>query len=131
MPATIGRDPEQAAVERLLDAGSGRLTALVLEGEAGIGKTTVWRDAVHLGRERGYLVLTARPGQAETTLAFASLADLLEPIADRTIAALPSPQRDALEVALLRAGPRDVAAQGHAVAAGVVHAGCDGHDHAD
>ncbi|MBA2633831.1 MAG: hypothetical protein H0U86_12675 [Chloroflexi bacterium] len=41
-----GRDPERAAVDRLLDAASARLAALVLEGEAGIGKTTVWRDAV-------------------------------------------------------------------------------------
>lgn len=120
MPATIGRDPELEAVERLLDGGSARLTALVLEGEPGIGKTTVWRDAVDMARERGCLVLTGRPAQAETTLAFASLADLLEPISDRTIAALPGPQRHALEVALLRAGPRAVAAQGRAVAAGVV-----------
>ena len=46
MPATIGRDSEHEAVERLLDGASTQLTALVLEGEAGIGKTTVWRDAV-------------------------------------------------------------------------------------
>ena len=120
MPAIIGRDSERAAVERLLDEGSSRLTALVLEGEAGIGKTTVWRDAVVLAGERGHATLTCRPAQAETTLAFASLADLLEPIEDRTIAALPGPQRHALEVALLRAGPRAVAAQGRAVAAGIV-----------
>lgn len=120
MPATIGRDPERAAVERLLDGDSTRLTGLVLEGEAGIGKTAVWRDAVFLARERGYMTLTCRPAQAETALAFASLADLLEPIDDRTIAALPGPQRHALEVALLRAGSRAVAAQSRAVAAGVV-----------
>ena len=116
----IGRDLERAAVERLLDASSARLAALVLEGEAGIGKTTVWRDAVRLADERGYLTLTCHPAQAETALAFASLADLLQPIDDRAIAALPAPQRHAVEVALLRAGPSGVAAQGRAVAAGVV-----------
>jgi DNA-binding CsgD family transcriptional regulator len=120
MPLTIGREFERAAVERLLDGGSARLTALVLEGEAGIGKTTVWRDAVHLARERGYAILTCRPSQAETTLAFASLADLLEPIDDLTIAKLPGPQGRALGVALLRAGPHALATQGRAVAAGVV-----------
>ncbi len=116
----IGRDPERAAIERLLDAGSERLAALVIGGEAGIGKTTIWRAAVELAGERGYLTLTCRPAEAETTLAFASLADLLEPVGDEAIAALPDPQRHALEVALLRAGPRAVATQPRAVAAGVV-----------
>lgn len=120
MPSTIGRDSELAAVDRLLDVRATRLTMLLLEGEAGIGKTTVWRDAVDLARERGYTSLTCRPAQAETAFSFAALADLLEPIDDRTIAALPGPQRHALEVALLRAGPGAVAAQSHAVAAGVV-----------
>ena len=42
--AIVGRDPELAAVERLVDAISERSTALVIEGEAGIGKTTVWQE---------------------------------------------------------------------------------------
>lgn len=120
MPTMIGRDYERAAAERLLDAGEARLAVLVLEGEAGIGKTTVWRDAVDLARKRGGLTLTCRPAQAETTLAFASLADLLAPIDDQAFAGLPGPQRHALEAALLRAGPSAVAAQARAVAAGVI-----------
>lgn len=59
----VGRRGELAAVEELLDVG--RLpAALVLEGEAGIGKTTLWSAGVDLARERSYRVLSARPASA-------------------------------------------------------------------
>ena len=120
MPRIVGRDPERAVVELVLDAGLERFAALIVEGDAGIGKTTVWRDATRAAAERGYLVLACRPAEAEAALAFASLADLLEPIGDEVLASLPEPQRHALAVALLRAGPSGVAPQARAVAAGVV-----------
>jgi hypothetical protein len=41
---------------------------LVIEGEAGIGKTTLWRAGVDAARERSYRVLTATPTAAETAL---------------------------------------------------------------
>lgn len=119
MPGIVGRDSERAALERMLDAGSEGIAVAAIDGEAGIGKTAVWREAVRLGAERGYRVLTARPAEAEATLAFASLADLLEPIGDEQLAILPAPQRHALEVALLRTGPSGVTPQARAVAAGV------------
>jgi len=102
MAAVIGRERELAAVGRLLERGSSGFAALVLEGEAGIGKTTVWREAVRVAEDAGYEVLGSRPAEAETALAFASLADLLEPVADHRLDELPEPQRDALEAALLR-----------------------------
>ena len=34
---------------------------LLVEGEAGIGKSTVWFEAVRLAEARGYRVLRARP----------------------------------------------------------------------
>ena len=51
--------------------------ALVVEGEAGIGKTTVWLEAVRLGEARAFRVLQARPAESEARLSYAALADLL------------------------------------------------------
>ena len=107
-------------VERLLDCGLEQYSALLLSGEAGIGKTTVWQEAVRLGEEAGYRVLRCRPGQAEARLGFAALADLLSPVGDDAFSALPEPQRDALDAALLRAAPRAAGSASRAVAAGLL-----------
>ena len=56
MPAVIAREPELGAVDELLDRGRRSFAALVLDGEAGIGKTTVWREGVEAARAGGYLV---------------------------------------------------------------------------
>jgi predicted ATPase/class 3 adenylate cyclase len=56
----IGRVPELAAIEQLLDdvmAGTGR--ALVLEGEPGVGKTRLIREAADRARTRGIAVVLA------------------------------------------------------------------------
>jgi hypothetical protein len=58
----IGRDEEVAVLERFLDALEGAPGRLVLEGEAGIGKTVLFREAVCAAQVRGYRVLKARPG---------------------------------------------------------------------
>jgi len=104
----VGRERELGAVERLLDASGGAPRALVLEGAAGIGKTSVWQAALERATDRGFRALTCRPVEAEAKLSFASLADLLEPVVDDGLTELPEPQRVALEVALLRAAPRSV-----------------------
>ena len=98
----VGRERELPALEDLLDPTAPSLKALLFEGVPGIGKTTVWQAGVDLARERGLCVLECRPAQAEAKLAFASLADLLGPVVDDALPALPEPQRLALEVALLR-----------------------------
>lgn len=105
--APLGRDRELAEVERFLDRVQQGPRALSLTGPAGIGKTTVWREASRLAAARGWRVLTSRPAQSEARLAFAGLADLLEPVA---LGELPSVQRHALDVAMLRAesGPEGV-----------------------
>jgi DNA-binding CsgD family transcriptional regulator len=74
----------------------------VLEGEAGIGKSTLWLAAVDHARERGLRVLPARPAEAEQGLAHAALGDLLDGVADEVLPVLAAPRRRALEVALLR-----------------------------
>lgn len=87
-PAIVGRDEELAAVSTFLDGEFP--AALVLAGEAGIGKTTVWRAGLEQARERGARVLVARPAESEARLSFAGLADLLEPVLDDALLALPA-----------------------------------------
>jgi len=101
--AVVGRDEELGALSALLDrrpAADGPL-ALALEGEAGIGKSTLWRAAVEDARARGLRVLATRPAESERTLAYAGLTDLLEGVLDDVLPALSPPRRRALEVALL------------------------------
>lgn len=116
----VGREREFATVERVLDCGLERYSALLLSGEAGIGKTTVWHEAVRLGERAGFHVLRCRPGQAEAKLGFAALSDLLSSIDESAFSALPAPQRDAIDAALLRAAPRAAGAASRAVAAGLL-----------
>jgi DNA-binding CsgD family transcriptional regulator len=99
--ALLGRDVElallRAFLERRPEDGA---AALLVEGEPGIGKTAVWRAATEAARERGFRVLRARPSEAEQTLSFAALADLLGD-AHEVIKQLPPMQRRPLAVALL------------------------------
>jgi DNA-binding CsgD family transcriptional regulator len=116
--APLGRDRELADVERFLDRVPEGPHALALTGPAGIGKTTVWREAVRRAAARGWTVLTSRPAQSEARLAFAALADLLGPIALDRLNLNPI-HRHALGVAMLReqsgADAFDVRAVGTAV----------------
>jgi DNA-binding CsgD family transcriptional regulator len=114
----VGREAALAEVEGFLDASAREFAALVLEGEAGIGKTTVWREGMRRAHGRATLVLACRPAAAEAKMSFAALADLLSEVDDAVVASLPAPQRDALQVALLRISPTSGAATGRAVAAG-------------
>ncbi|MDQ4082412.1 MAG: AAA family ATPase, partial [Actinomycetota bacterium] len=97
----VGRDEELAAIDRFL--ASDDPTALVVEGEAGIGKTTIWQAGTTRAREYEYLVLATRPAEAETQLSFAALGDLFGDVRDDVLSELPAPQQRALEVALLLA----------------------------
>jgi len=120
-PVLVGRAPELGEVEDFL-APAPAARALVLCGEPGIGKSTVWAAAVDLARSRGFATWCARPGQAEAQLSFAGLADLLETAGSGMLAGLPAPQRDALEVAVRRAEPGDQPPEPFAIAAGLLGA---------
>jgi DNA-binding NarL/FixJ family response regulator len=100
-PEVIGRDEELAAVAAVLDQATTGATACVIEGEIGVGKTTLWTAALDAAAERGYRVVSARPAEAETSFAFAAVGDLLRENLDTVLPALPPPQRQALETALL------------------------------
>ena len=98
----IGRESELAILHRFLDSIPTGPSALLLSGDPGIGKTTVWKEGLAGARPRGYRTLACGPVEAETRLSYAALGDLLEPILDVTLPTVPEPQREALEVALLR-----------------------------
>jgi AAA ATPase domain len=101
----VGRDRERLVVEGFLGAVPAGLVALVVEGDAGIGKSMLLRDGVAQARDRGFRVLVCQPAAAETRMSFAALGDLLEPVIEDVLPELPLPQRRALEGALLRVEP--------------------------
>ncbi|HWO12719.1 MAG TPA: AAA family ATPase, partial [Polyangiaceae bacterium] len=77
--------------------------AMLLEGEPGIGKTSLWRSGLIEAQRSGKRVIESTPASGETQLAFSVLSDLLEvPLRD-VASHLPRPQRRSLEVALLLA----------------------------
>ena len=101
----LGRDAELGRIEAWLAVGSGPAgpqLVLVIEGEPGIGKTTLWAEATGRARDAGWHVLSCRPAASDAGLPHVGLADLLRSIPDDAFARLPAPQRRALGVALLR-----------------------------
>ena len=101
----VGREEELSSVQAFLDDARRGAATLVLEGEAGIGKSTLWEAGVQHARARGLTVLSSRPAEAEHALGHVGLADLLEGIVDDLLSALLTPRRRALQVALLREEP--------------------------
>lgn len=84
----LGRDAEMHVVGSLLERGCDGPTALVIDGEAGIGKTTLCRAAGEAAVEAGFAVLTTTGAVAEVSLAWAGLADLVSGIDEQDLAAL-------------------------------------------
>jgi DNA-binding CsgD family transcriptional regulator len=97
----VGRDEELRSLSAFLDRTTEGPATLVLEGEAGIGKSTLWLAGVEAARERGFRVLSSRPAEAEQGLAHAGLGDLFEDVLELVVPELSAPRRRALEVALL------------------------------
>jgi hypothetical protein len=102
-PTLLDREGERAALDGLLeDLRLGRGGALVVRGEAGVGKSALLEYAV--GTAADMRVARAAGVESEMELAFASVHLLCAPLLDR-LEDLPGPQRDALGAAFgLRAG---------------------------
>jgi DNA-binding CsgD family transcriptional regulator/tetratricopeptide (TPR) repeat protein len=115
----VGREQEVRVIDGFVREGT--LGVLVLEGDPGIGKTTLWRHGVELAK-REWLALVCSPTEAESALAFAAAGDLLGPHARRVVGTLPLPQRRALAAALLLDDARGAPAEPRAVAAGFLGA---------
>src|SRR5215211_4322064 len=97
----IARERELETLRAFFEAGSPTPAALVLEGDAGIGKTTLWRAGVAAAANRRYRCLTAAGSPAEAQLTFSAVSDLFDGVVDEVLPELPPPQRRALAVALL------------------------------
>jgi DNA-binding CsgD family transcriptional regulator len=106
LPAGIvGREQELAEVNRFLKAVPARRSALLIEGEPGIGKTTIWLAGRAAAADLGYRLLVHRASAVETQLAYIGLRDLVEAIIDHWLPFLPEPQQRALAFATLREEP--------------------------
>lgn len=74
--------------------------ALVVTGEAGAGKSSLWRAAVTAAAVSGVRVLRSEPSAADADAPFAGLSDLLGAILPSVAPGLPEPQRQALALIL-------------------------------
>jgi DNA-binding CsgD family transcriptional regulator len=101
MAGVVGRDAELSAIRALVESVSDGAAAVVLEGEAGMGKTTLWSAGVAFADEQSLLVLEARPAESEVALTFCALGDLLHPVLEEALAGLPDAQKRALSRALV------------------------------
>jgi len=105
--SVLGRTDEMARLDafftRVEDGDAPDIA--VVEGEAGIGKTSLLAAAKAGAQERALLVLAAQPVESEMPLEFSTLADLLAPIGAEHFDALPAPQRNALRGVLLHEVP--------------------------
>lgn len=102
--ATVSRSVERHAVDDLLSSADIQPSGLVIAGEPGIGKTTLWLAGVARARERGFRVLSTRADEAESVLSYAAVADLLDDVEPAVLEALPELQRVAVDRVLLRGG---------------------------
>jgi DNA-binding CsgD family transcriptional regulator len=103
----VGRESECARIDELLArARRGRSGALVLRGEAGIGKTALLEYAV--ARAEDMKVVSALGVQSETELEFSALLEVCRPMLDH-LDDVPAAQAEALRGALglAAAGARD------------------------
>src|SRR4051812_23463429 len=107
--AVLGREAELAAVMRVLEQPLSETRMLVLSGDAGIGKSVLWHEGLRLSQAQGWRTLASRPTDADHNLPFTVLGDLCDPLLDDFGPSLPVPQREAIDIALLRreaTGPR-------------------------
>ena len=95
---------------------------LAVSGEAGAGKSTLWRSGIAAAAEAGCRVLRSEPSATDTDASFAGLSDLLSGVLPELAAGIPGPQREALEVALLLRPAGDRPPTAHAVGLAVLAA---------
>lgn len=100
--AHLARYDEMAVVDEFLRTSITAPRGLLITGERGIGKTTIWWEGVERARAHGMHVLTARPAQTESVLAYVSLADLLATDDLTESVKLPRSQRLAIDRMMLR-----------------------------
>ena len=104
MAEIVGRVDQISVLETMLeDAIAGRGAALVLRGEAGIGKSVLLEHVLRTGAELGLRTLTVTGVQAEVPIPYAGIDRLLRPLRPLPSAA-ESPYATAVEVLGLLSG---------------------------
>jgi DNA-binding CsgD family transcriptional regulator len=116
----IGRDEELGAIRAFLADVDQGPRALVLSGEPGIGKTILWEEGVEEAGESFGRVLTCRGVEAEASLSFAGLSDLLGDAFEEAAPSLAAPRRRALEIALRLVEPGDEPLDTHTIGLAVL-----------
>ena len=119
MTGPIGREAEREVAATFVAAAVTGSAVLDIEGEAGIGKSTLFRFAVDSARLVGSRVLTCGLTDAESALSFAGLTDLLRALELDQFDQLPAPQRYALAVATLREAPSEPSLDERAIGTGL------------
>jgi DNA-binding CsgD family transcriptional regulator len=97
----VARSAEFRAIADFLGSVNDRPKGLLVEGEAGIGKTTLWLAALEQARLRGFHVVSARAWEAESVLAYGMVTDLLRDVDAGVLAGLPDVQRVAVDRVLM------------------------------
>jgi DNA-binding CsgD family transcriptional regulator len=105
----VGREAELAALRQFVGALAEGPSGAIIRGEAGIGKTVLWRAALEAGEQGGVDVLATRSAEAEMPLALGGVGDLIETALAEAADELAEPQRRALAVAVGREAPPDEA----------------------
>ena len=119
--SVVGREPELERLAHFLGESSA-IRGLVVSGEAGIGKTTLWQAGLAIADRRGFRVLSTRASEGEAGMLFAALADLVDGIDAEVLPRIPEPQMHALDVALHRAALDEMPPDPFAVSSGFLTA---------
>jgi DNA-binding CsgD family transcriptional regulator len=120
MRAVVGRSDHIRAIARYLQSADAHSSALLIEGEAGVGKSTLWLFALEQASELGFHTMSARASQVETEMAYGTVADLLGEVDPEVFIGLPDVQQAAVDRVLLRGGSDASVADVQVVAAALM-----------
>ena len=103
--AIVGRNDEVEVLAAFVADEEREPRALLIEGEPGIGKTTLWQHLQASAAERGWVTLAHRPVRSEMDLSYAGLVELLDGIDGTVVSGLPAPQARVLRMVLRKEEP--------------------------
>src|SRR6476469_7374849 len=109
VPGIRGREAETAFLDDAVDrAAAGRLAVVLIDGEAGIGKTLLLQDALEKARCRGLRVAAGRAAELEQARPFGLVAGMFG-----CTRSAPDPRRAAIGELLARGDGGDRGRWGH------------------
>ena len=116
----VGRTEEIEVLEHFLDELPRGSRSLLIQGEVGIGKTTLLECLKASAVDRSWQVLSTSPVEAELPWEFAALTDLLGTLPRSSVGHLPPVQQQALDVVVFRSEPPDGSVDGLTLATAVL-----------